>query len=154
MKLMAFATLLTLAGASPFQTAAQPPKDGAHVTVEGCLQQAVRNGSLGGSVVGTSASPNTAPVEANLQTPVDAYLLTEAAVVPDPSAGRDITSFGLSGKEAELAQHRGARVRVVGTVMPPATSGRGTGGAATAAGTRRVAVESFTVMADRCEGRK
>ncbi len=152
---------------------AQTPQTGDKVTFAGCLQRAQRNGSVGGTVVGTSASPNTADDEANSGVLVDAFLLSEAVpvvggVVPDAStasgtsgsgtsvtgtSGRsEITSFGLTGREAELERHQGARVQVTGTVIPPATSGRGTGGAATASGVKRIQVESFKILAEKCGG--
>src|SRR3954462_3863983 len=86
------------------------PATGDKVTVAGCLQRAQRNGSVGGTIVGTSASPNTAPQEANSGALVDAYLLSEArpvvAGVPqtpaDPSAPGSTTgaaaATGTSGK--------------------------------------------------------
>jgi hypothetical protein len=137
------------------------------MTVTGCLQRAQRNGSVGGTVVGTSAAPNTADDEANSGAMVDAFLLTDATVgsgastaspassTASPSAtgtaGRaEPTTFGLQGQEPELERHQGARVEVTGTVIPPATSGRGTGGAATAAGAKRLKVESYKVVAEKC----
>ena len=138
---------------------AQTPQIGEKVTVAGCLQRAQRTGSAGGTVVGTSASPSTAGDEANSSALVDAFLLSAATPVVggDPQAtgttGKtDITTFGLSGREAELERHQGARVQVTGKVVPPATSGRGTGGAATATGVKRIEVESFKILADKCEG--
>jgi hypothetical protein len=163
--------IATMAIAAAASVAAQAPQNGEKVTVSGCLNRAQRNGSLGGTVVGTSASPNTADVEANSAAIVDAFLLSEAtpagsgttasanpgapaADSPTGTAGRQqITSYGLSGHEAELEQHQGARVQVTGTIESPASSGRGTGGAATAAGTKRIKVESFTVLADTCPAR-
>ena len=148
---------------------AQAPQIGDKVTVAGCLQRAERNGSAGGTVVGTSASPNTAGVEANSGALVDAFLLSEATPVvagapqaPADATGTtatgtsgktDITTFGLSGREAELERHQGARLQVTGTVVPPATSGRGTGNAATATGVKRIEVESFKILADKCQER-
>jgi hypothetical protein len=151
---------------------ARSPQAGEKVTVAGCLQRAQRTGSVGGTVVGTSASPNTADDEANSSAMVDAFLLTEAApsasvtdqgstaAATQPQAttagtsGRtELTTYGLKGREAELERHQGARLEVIGTVMPPASSGRGTGGAATAAGAKRIAVESFKVLAESCQPR-
>ena len=139
---------------------AQTPQDGDKVTVSGCLQRAQRNGSAGGTVVGTSASPNTAGDEANSSALVDAFLLSAATPVvggvpqaTGTSGTADITTFGLSGREAELERHQGARVQVTGKVVPPATSGRGTGGTATATGVTRIEVESFKILADKCETR-
>ncbi|HUR36009.1 MAG TPA: hypothetical protein VM032_19535 [Vicinamibacterales bacterium] len=152
--------------------AAQAPASGEKVTVAGCLQRAQRNGSIGGTVVGTSASPATADDEANSSEMVNAFLLSEAtpvvngapAAVPDSStptpgstaavgtSGRpQMTTFGLVGQEAELERHPGARLEVTGTIVPAASSGRGTGGAATATGVKRIQVESFKVVAEKCE---
>jgi hypothetical protein len=156
--------------------AAQAPQAGEKVTVAGCLQRAQRNGSVGGTVVGTSASPNTADDEANSGAMVDAYLLSEATpvvagIAQPPTTGStadqanghgttatgtsgksDITSFGLSGRETELERHQGARLQVTGTIMPPLSSGRGTGGSATASGVKRIKVESFKILAEKCQG--
>ena len=138
---------------------AQAPQLGEKVTVAGCLQRAQRTGSVGGTVVGTSASPNTAGDEANSSALVDAFLLSEATPVvggvpqaTGTSGKAEITTFGLSGREAELERHEGARLQVTGKVVPPATSGRGAGGAATATGAKRIEVESFKILADKCEG--
>lgn len=155
---------------------------GEKLTVTGCLQRAQRNGSVGGTVVGTSASPNTADDEANSGALVNAFLLTDATAGPAagsttaPASGANAaasgasasassaatpaatgtagraepTTFGLQGQEAELERHQGARVEVTGTVIPPATSGRGTGGGATASGAKRLRVESYKVVAEKC----
>lgn len=144
------------------------PSAGERVTVNGCLQRAQRTGSVGGTVVGTSAAPNTADDEANSSAMVNAFLLTEAvpaipgatadesARAPQPagtSGQVTMTTYGLIGREAELERHQGARLQVTGTVAPPAQSGRGSGGAATAAGAKRLNVESFKILADRCVSR-
>jgi len=146
------------------------PATGDKVTVAGCVQRAQRNGSVGGTIVGTSASPNTADDEANSSALVDAFLLTEAtpvtAGVAEPSSasradggqagstgtsGRvERTTFGLVGRESEIERHQGARLQVTGTIMPASSSGRGTGGAATAAGAKRLQVESFKILAEKC----
>ena len=172
---LSFATGFAVALATAL-ISAQTPQPGDKVTVAGCLQRAQRNGSVGGTVVGTSAAPNTADDEANSGAMVDAYLLSEAMPVvagsAEPSAGgttadqvngqtaaatgtsgtSEITSFGLSGRESELERHQGARLQVTGSIMPPASSGRGTGGAATASGVKRIRVESFKVLAEKCAG--
>lgn len=137
------------------------------ITATGCLQRAQRNGSVGGTVVGTSASPDRADDEANSSEMVDAFLLANAVptdgagAAPRPQAGRDApaatgtsgvtpTSFGLEGQTAALEKHTGARVEVTGIVIPAASSGRGTGGAATATGVTRIRVASFKVLAPNC----
>src|SRR5437588_844486 len=48
------------------------------LTIIGCLQPAERSGSLGGTVLGTSATPDTAPVDANLSEPAPGYVLSDA----------------------------------------------------------------------------
>jgi hypothetical protein len=149
---------------------AQATREGERLTVSGCLQRAQRDGSAGGTVVGTSAPPNVADREANSSEMVNAFMLADAVPVTANSsaaavgAGSDTvatgtsgraqpTTFGLEGREAELERHTGARLQVVGTVIPPATSGRGAGGTATAAGAKRLRVESFTVVAAQCSVR-
>ncbi|MBS1818316.1 MAG: hypothetical protein JSU08_10325 [Acidobacteria bacterium] len=154
---------LAIAACTTGVLAQTPGATAERITVVGCLDRAQRNGSLGGTVVGTSAAPNTADDEANSGVMVDAFLLHEAHRVTGdqvdarPSTGAVGTSgretmatFGLKGREAELERHQGARLQVTGTVMPPVTSGRGSGGAATAAGSQRLQVESFKVLAERC----
>ena len=169
MKLSVTALLAVVLGTALLS--AQAPQEGVKVTVAGCLQRAQRTGSVGGTVVGTSASPNTAPIEANSGAMVDAFLLTEATPVvagapqaPGSTAGAtgntatgtsgktEITTFGLSGREAGLERHQGARLEVTGTVVPAVTSGRGTGDTATAAGAKRIQVESFKILAEKCQG--
>ena len=170
---LSFLIALAVAAATALP-AAQTPPQGEKVTVSGCLQRAQRNGSVGGTVVGTSAAPNTADDEANSSAIVDAFLLAEAAPViagvPDQpgngttagassradtatgTSGRsEKTTYGLQGREDELGRHPGARLQVTGTVMAPATSGRGTGGNATASGVKRLRVESFKILAEKCQ---
>lgn len=169
---LSFFIALAVAAATALP-AAQAPPEGEKVTVSGCLQRAQRNGSVGGTVVGTSAAPNTADDEANSSAIVDAFLLAEAAPViagvpvqpgnaaaggssrADTATGTsgraELTSYGLQGREDELGRHQGARLQVTGTVMPAATSGRGTGGNATASGVKRIKVESFKILAEKCQ---
>lgn len=139
------------------------------VTVAGCLQRAQLNGSVGGTAVGTSSSPSTADDDANSGVMLDRFLLAQArpvvaGVVPAEPSGtsasavgtsgsatrEEPTSYALSGREPELERHQGARLQVTGSLMPPASSGRGTGGSATASGVKRLKVESFKVLAETC----
>jgi hypothetical protein len=168
MKLRLVTAGIVALGCSIVPIAAQSPQSagGERLTVSGCLQRAQRNGSVGGTIVGTSAAPSTADDEANSGAMVDAFLLTDARIDPAGASGSSTpaptgtagtagrtepTTFGLQGHEPELEQHQGARVEVTGVVMPPATSGRGTGGAATAAGAKRLRVESYKVVAEKCQ---
>lgn len=169
MKLIGCSVALVVTAALVAPGAAQTPEDGARMTVSGCLQRAQKDGSIGGTVVGTTAPPNVADREANSSEMVEAFLLAYATPVgardaqPQPAAGADArptgtageepTSFGLQGREAELEKHTGARVEVTGTVVPATSSERGSGGAATAAGTKRLRVESFKVVDASCSAR-
>jgi len=168
MKLSVWLALATLAGGGLSHGAAAQDRvvrADEQITASGCLQRAQRNGSVGGTVVGTSASPDRADDEANSGEMVEKFLHSSATPVagsgtpaatnsrsPIGTSGRaEPTSFGLEGHEAELGRHTGARVEVTGVLIPPASSGRGSGGAATEAGTRRIRVASFKVVNDRCE---
>jgi hypothetical protein len=151
------ATALTIGTTA--MLAAQVPPTGERLTVTGCLQRAQRDGSVGGTIVGTSASPSTADDEANSSVMVNRFLLADAAetssnanpTTPTGTAGRvERTTFGLSGHEADLEPHTGARVEVTGTVTPPERSGRGSGGAATASGAKQLQVDSWRVVAETC----
>jgi hypothetical protein len=166
MKLSSIGALVGLLMTGGALTAQDRLPDRGTITVTGCLNRAQRNGSVGGTIVGTTAAPNTADDEANSSVMVDAFLLTNAkpasagddgsgapggAPSTAGTAGRvDPTTYGLQGREPELERHSGARLEVTGTILPPASSGRGTGGAATATGARRLRVESFKVLAEQC----
>src|SRR5688572_10800824 len=65
------------------QTQSVPPTPStgpsmATITVVGCIENAVADGSLGGTPLGTSATPADAPAVANAQPRVDGFLLTGA----------------------------------------------------------------------------
>jgi hypothetical protein len=171
LSLIAAALVAVSPGLIAAQTGQSTQSVGERTTVAGCVQRAQRNGSLGGTVVGTTAAPNTADDEANSSAMVNAFLLTDATPVvagvadrPANTASADTgtpgttgtsgrvepTTYGLQGRESELERHQGARIEVTGTVEPPASSGRGTGGAATASGVKRLKVESFKILAEHC----
>ena len=93
----------------------------AAVTVSGCLAQAARTGSSTDDAgIGTTATPNTAGVEANSGDPVNAYVLLDATPITTRSEDRRDrrTTYGLQGREFELAGHRGHRIEVC---RPPPT---------------------------------
>ena len=60
---------------------------GSTITVVGCLENAVADGSLGGTPLGTSATPANAGAVANAQPPVDGFLLTGARPAGDSPVG-------------------------------------------------------------------
>jgi hypothetical protein len=138
--------------------AQEPPSStGGRVTVAGCVERAQRNGSLAGTGVGTTASPNTAATEANSGELVDAYLLTDAAPQGETtgtagSADRPRLRYALEGHERELATHVSHRVQVVGTLAPPRSSGRGATNEGFSGGDRRVVVESVKRIGSDCSG--
>jgi hypothetical protein len=146
---MQFAALLAIAS---LVVAAQQPT-GSRVEVEGCINQAQRDGSLAGSGVGTTASPNTAATEANSGELVDEYLLTDATPLaprgPEP-ADRQRARYALDGKKDQLAAHLGQRVEIIGTVAPPKSSGRGVTSEGLSSGDRRIIVEAVKRLGSGC----
>lgn len=121
--------------------------DSRAIVVEGCLQNADHSGSLGGTPVGTSATPANAGDIANNPELPPYYLLTDARPVGRTDAsntGRAIGTAGaartrradgsvtsdsadsvapktyaLVGNQNDFAVHNGHRVEVTGTVAPP-----------------------------------
>jgi hypothetical protein len=86
MKHISYAAMAFVAAAAALaaQTPAQPQNQAANpssstITVVGCMQNAEADGSLGGTPLGTSATPANAGVVANRQEPVpDGFILTGA----------------------------------------------------------------------------
>jgi hypothetical protein len=159
-----------LLAAVPAGTAAQGTASQAlaqRIQVVGCVERAQRNGSLAGTGVGTTASPNTADREANSGELLDRFTLTAATpvapvtsvtpVTPVPgergarSAAAELTTYALEGRDAELEAHAGHRVEVTGTIAPPRSSApRAADRAAAGAGIQRVQVESVKMVAATC----
>jgi hypothetical protein len=135
-----------------------------NVIVTGCVERAERNGSVGGTPVGTTAqSPNTADDEANSQEPVDRFLLTGAVVNPaaggsgastqatrGPQTAQELKAFALHGHEAELRSHAGHRVQVTGVLEPPRQPTRTRAEAASASGVQRLRVQSVRMIKASC----
>lgn len=130
--------VLALGSAVAAQTSrAQQP--GATVIVSGCVQQPHSGGSLGGTPLGTTATPNTADDRANSPLPDPGFVLSGARLVgqgdaasPTGTAGatgssRDsnessrepLLTYALVGNEDDLARHLGHTVEVRGVVAPP-----------------------------------
>jgi hypothetical protein len=140
-------------------TASQQEK----IVVTGCVERAHRNGSLGGTPVGTSAvSPNTADDDANGQAPVDRYLLTGATVrkgaesttgtAGAAGASSNLRAFALKGRDAELREHNGQRVEVSGTVSPSPKATLPADRASIASGVEQLTVETVKVVSASCSG--
>lgn len=145
-------TLFTSAGVGLRGQGGTPAPAAGSVVAVGCLERAQRNGSLAGTAVGTSASPNTAPQEANSSEPTNRFMLTGVSEKgADPAALR---SYALEGREQELANHTGHRVEVTGSLTEGNTSARGDARSQrTAAGVQRLRVESFKMVSASCAAR-
>ena len=148
----------------------------ATITVVGCIQNAVADGSLGGTPLGTSATPADAPAVANVQPRVDGFLLTgarpaEASAVGTSGAGApavagttaaagavdaakdELKTYALEGNTNELASHKGHRVEITGALAPPASSGANQppNRDAFKTGVQRLRVQSIKMVAEACQ---
>ncbi len=155
------ATLALLVAATSTASAqTAPPSTNQTITVRGCVAPAQRDGSQEARSAGnTPVTPQAAPDEANSGEFVNAYLLNEATLVgggradATASTGTYVskpTTYTLQGLETEMAKHKGHRVEIVGTVMPPTKAGRGAGNKATAEGIQRVKVSSVKMIGPTC----
>jgi hypothetical protein len=141
--------LATLSLNAQNQSVPPTPSSGpsmATITVVGCVENAVADGSLGGTPLGTSATPADAPAVANVQPRVDGFLLTgarpaEASAVGTAGASAagaagttgaagaadaakdELKTYALEGNNNDLASHKGHRVEITGALAPPAPSG-------------------------------
>jgi hypothetical protein len=154
----------TASAQTPAPTA--PPATNATITVRGCVSPAQRDGSLEARSAPTAApAPDRAPSEANSGEFVSsAFLLTDATLVtgakPTGTAGNGTdtylskpSSFTLQGLDQELAKHKGHRVEVVGTVMPPTASGKGPVTKAAAEGIQRLRISSVKMLGTDCKAK-
>lgn len=155
------------------QTQSVPPATaapGSTITVTGCVENAVADGSIGGTPLGTSATPANAGVVANAQPLVDGYLLTGAqpasaspvgtsgasAATPSATANApakpELTTYALEGNRDELAAHKGHRVEITGTLAPPASSGANApAGRDFQTGVQRLRVQTLKMTAESCK---
>ena len=117
-KIMSFSAGVLLAGATlgHAQSTIQNLPVNSTPTIQGCVAQVQRDGSLAPKA-GATATPETAAQEANNPAPTGVYQLLDARVAGATKAKP--TSFSLAGHEAELARLEGQRVEVTGTVMSP-----------------------------------
>jgi hypothetical protein len=156
------------------QTRSVPPTPGSGapgstITVVGCIENAVADGSIGGTPLGTSATPANAGTVANAQPPVDGYLLTGArpaapsAVGTTGAAGaapadskegskEELKTYALDGDRNELAAHKGHRVEITGTLAPPVSSGANAPASREfQTGVQRLRVQAIKTTADSCK---
>ena len=165
------ACFLTSSLALGAQTQSVPPTpssgaSGSTITVAGCVENAVADGSLGGTPLGTSATPSNAGAVANAMPPVDGFLLTgarpadaspvgttgAAAPARDADASKEeLKTYALEGKRDELAAHKGHRVEITGTLAPPASSGANDAARAFKTGVQRLRVETIKMTAESCQ---
>ena len=146
------------------------------VSVTGCVAPVQRDGSTGPKPTGTTATPESAPMEANNPEPTGKFMLLEAidaqseaaamdaamknrtaAKEADPgvaatggSAAAKPTSYALRGQEQELAKHVGHRVQINGTLMPPLKETLPSKSAKTAEGIQAVQVTSVKMLGTNC----
>ena len=152
-RLVSLAAGLLLAVAT--STAAQStqsalPKDlpvNSAVTIQGCVAQVQRDGSLSPKA-GATATPNTVSQEANNPTPTGVYQLLDAKA----AGAKDTrpTTYSLTGHEAEFAKLEGQRVEVGGTVAPPLGDVRSGKLAGAADGAQRIRVSSVKKIEGSC----
>lgn len=157
------------------QTQSVPPTpssgaSGATITVSGCVENAVADGSLGGTPLGTTATPSNAGAVANAQLPVDGFLLTGArpttastspvgttgATAGAPAreaepATEELRTYALEGNRDELAAHKGHRVEITGALAAPASSGANDPAAREfKTGVQRLRVQTIKMTAESC----
>jgi hypothetical protein len=157
------------------QTQAVPPTpsagaSGAAVRVVGCVENAVADGSLGGTPLGTSATPANAGAVANAQPRIDGFLLTgarpaeaapvgtsgaaDAAARGHDAAKDELKTYALEGNREELAAHKGHRVEVSGTLAPPVSSGANAPASREfQTGVQRLRVQAIKMLAESCQAK-
>jgi hypothetical protein len=142
---------------------------GSTITVVGCVQNAVADGSVAGTPLGTSATPANAGAVANAQPPVDGYLLTgarpadaapvgtsgpsAAAPASDKETSKEaLKTYALEGNREELAAHKGHRVEISGTLAPPVSSDANAPASKEfQTGVQRLRVQSIKMTAESCQ---
>jgi hypothetical protein len=147
------AVALVIAASAPVSTAATAQQDDTRVHVVGCVERVQPNGSLAGTGVGTTASPNVADRQANSNELLDRFQLSGAVrtAVEASATSADLTSYALEGSEAELTKHTGHRVEISGRVAPPrATAPRQADRAAAGSPMQRIIVESVKMRSANC----
>jgi hypothetical protein len=116
-KIKSFSAGLLLVGATlaNAQSAVQKLPVNSATTIQGCVAQVQRDGSLAPKA-GATARPETVSQESNNPEPTGVYQLVDARLASTKDTKP--TSYTLSGHEAEFAKLEGQRVEVTGTVAP------------------------------------
>jgi hypothetical protein len=149
-RLVSLAGGLLLALATPTNAQSTLPKDFAvnsAVTIQGCVAQIQRDGTLSPKV-GATATPGTVSQEANNPNPTGVYQLLDARSTGAKNTRR--TSYTLMGHEAEFGKLEGQRVEVAGVVAPPLGDVRSGKLAGAADGAQRIRVSSVKKIEGRC----
>ena len=166
---VAVSTLTIGAQTQPVTPAPAAGAPGSTITVVGCVQNAVADGSVAGTPLGTSATPANAGAVANAQPPVDGYLLTgarpadaapvgtsgasAAATANDKETSKDaLKTYALEGNRDEFAAHKGHRVEISGTLAPPVSSGANApANREFQTGVQRLRVQAIKMTAESCQ---
>ena len=153
-RLVSLATGLLLALATPTTAQSTLPKDlpvNSAVTIQGCVAQIQRDGTLSPKV-GATATPGTVSQEANNPNPTGVYQLLDARATVAKNTRP--TSYKLTGHEAEFGKLEGQRVEVAGTVAPALGDVRSGKMAGAADGAQRIRVSSVKKIEGRCSAAK
>lgn len=149
---LAAGLLLMLATSSTAQSTL--PKDlpvNSTVTIQGCVAQVQRDGSLSPKP-GATATPETVSQESNNPNPTGVYQLLDAQAAGEKNIRP--TTYSLTGHEAELGKLEGQRVEVSGTIAAAVGDGRSGRMAGAKDGSERIRVSSVKKIEGRCSAVK
>jgi hypothetical protein len=149
-RLVSLAAGVVLALATPAIAQSTLPKEfpvDSTVTIQGCVAQIQRDGSLSPKT-GATATPQTVSQEANNPNPTGVYQLLEA--IEARAKDTRPTTYSLTGHEAEVGKLEGQRVEVAGTIAPALGDVRSGKMAGAADGAQRIRVSSVKKIEGRC----
>jgi hypothetical protein len=152
-KILSFSAGALLVGATLASAQSTVPKHlpvNSTATIQGCVAQVQRDGSLAPKA-GATATPETVSQEANNPNPTGVYQLLDARAVS--AMDTKPTTYSLSGHEAEFAKLEGQRVEVSGTVAPPLGDNR-PGQPAPQDGAQRIRVSAVKKIEGQCSAAK
>jgi len=144
---------------SPALAQDRPFDPGLTTMVVGCVQRTEQSGTLGTTIPGRRATPETSGILANSGEPAPGFVLTDAA--SDFSSGlkpgvrEELPKrFELVGDDNELAKLEGQRVRVTGQIVkstkPDEAPVGTTGSDQFKSETKRLKVSAVEVVAGKC----
>ena len=151
-KIMSFSAVVLLAAAptNAQSTAEKKLPVSSTPTIQGCVAQVQRDGSLAPKA-GATATPETVSQESNNPDPTGVYQLLDARLAGETDAKP--TTYSLSGHEAQFAKLEGQRVEVSGTVAPPLGDNR-PGHPAAGDATQRIRVSAVKKIEGQCSAAK